>query len=52
MTMTIKIRAVLPTTAAATVATDLLPTACDGMDEESTTDALDGGFLNELVPCV
>ena len=52
MTMTIKIRAMLPTTAAATVATDLLPSACDGMDVESTTDALDGGFLNELVPFV
>ena len=50
--MTIKIRVMVPTTAAATVATDLLSPACDGMDEESTADALDGGFLNELVPCV
>ena len=50
--MTIKIKGMLPTTAAATVSADLLPPACDGMDVESTTDALDGGFLNELVPFV
>lgn len=52
MTMTIKIKAMPPTTAAAIVSADLPQSACDGTGVWSNADVLVGGFSVELISWV